>query len=71
MSHLPVPGSTPALPPAPNDGLPRPLAWAIAICLVAFAIIAVLAVAVLAGFTPHDVLTLVEDVTKAISSTKS
>jgi hypothetical protein len=46
-------------PEASASSLPRPLLWAIVVCLVALAAIAVIAVACLAGFTPQQLINLV------------
>jgi hypothetical protein len=53
MSHLPPVGPPP---------LPTPLTWALSVCLVVLALIALLAVATLAGLSPADLITLMKQV---------
>jgi len=47
-------------PKAPTS-LPRPLLWAITVCLIALAAIAIIAVSRLAGFDPQQLITLVRE----------
>lgn len=57
-----------ASPPAqPGASLPSPIAWAIAICLGALAVVAVLAVAALIGFTPADIQDVVSEIVTAVT----
>jgi len=50
----------------PTSALPRPLVWALAICLFALAAIAVIAVASLVGFTPQQMVELAHEVGSAV-----
>jgi len=57
--------------PATSAVLPRPLVWAVTVCLIALAAVAVIAVSVLAGFTPEDMITMVDKIIENVSMTES
>lgn len=48
--------------------MPRMLLWAVAACLFALALIAIIAVASLAGFSPENLISFVKEITKALTS---
>lgn len=50
--------------------VPRPLLWAIAVCLIALAAIAIIAVARLAGFDPQQLISLVRETESVIRSAR-
>jgi hypothetical protein len=50
--------------------MPRPLLWAIAVCLIALAAIAIIAVARLAGFDPQQLISLVRESESVIRSVR-
>lgn len=55
--------------PAPEPpAMPRMLLWAVAACLFALALIAIIAVASLAGFSPENLISFVKEITKALTS---
>jgi hypothetical protein len=56
--------------PKTSTSLPRPLLWAIAVCLFALAAIAIIAVARLAGFNPEQLISLVRGAESLIGSTR-
>ena len=51
-------------PKAPTPW-PRPLLWAVAFCLIALAVIAIIAVSCLAGFNPQQLISLVHQIGSA------
>lgn len=53
-------------PNTPKSSLPRPLVWALTACLFALALIAVIAVASLAGFDPQELIDLVHEVSSVV-----
>lgn len=53
-------------PEVPKSPFPRPLVWALAACLFALALIAVIAVASLAGFTAQELIDLVHEVSSVV-----
>ena len=50
--------------------MPCPLLWAIAVCLIALAAIAIIAVARLAGFDPQQLISLVREGESVIRSVR-